>query len=142
MLKPLITFGLFGGLLAAQTPGRQVVLSWTASPDPVGIIYNVYRAPGTCAPGQTFTRKNTAPVTLTSFTDANVPVGSYCYNVKTSAVIDGAAVESEPSNSVGATIIPRPPTGLTVTVQVAVDVRVNGIELARQEVTVPPVHIP
>ncbi len=130
----LFTLGLLGGLLFAQS-GRQVVLTWNASTSP-GVTYNVYRAAGTCqAP---FSKISTAPVTALTYTDTNVAVGTYCYQVTAAA----AGLESVPSNNSEAPVPPYPPSGLTISVQVAVNVQVNGIEIAKQQqVMMAPVRV-
>ncbi len=86
-----------------------VSLSWTASLDTVQ-GYNVYMAVN--APG---TEKapplNTSLITGTSF-DAPVP-GPGVYEVVVTSVENGA--ESIHSNEAAATVLPFPPTALTVT---------------------------
>lgn len=119
---------LFAGLsLYAQT-GRQVVLNWTASTTP-GVSYNVYRGTGSCVPTLAFTKLNANPVTAVTYTDNNVAIGTYCYHV----TAELAGLESVPSNSVGAPVPPLAPSGLTVNVTVAVNVTVNGVEVAQSK---------
>jgi hypothetical protein len=95
-----------------------VVLSWTApTGTPAAVSYNMYRATGACASGLTFTKINTAPITVTTFTDSSTaltPNATFCYQA---TAVSSTGVESVPSNQAGATIPgpPSAPTGLTVT---------------------------
>ncbi|MDD5199082.1 MAG: hypothetical protein PHC88_04705 [Terrimicrobiaceae bacterium] len=69
--------------------GRDVVLSWAASPTPGVVGYHIYRA---ASPGGPFVRRSGvpasagnpsgAPVTGTTWTDAGVAPGAYTYLVK------------------------------------------------------------
>lgn len=82
---------------------NSVRVSWTPSSDATGnpsLTYNVYRADS--CPGQ-FAKLNSAPLSATSYVDANVAMGAaYCYQV--TAVLGD--VESMPSNQ--ATAVPPP----------------------------------
>lgn len=91
-------------------------LSWTASPDATAnasLGYNVYRLSGACPASGTagFTKLNATPVTTTTFTDATVGLGSFCYYV--TATLNGA--ESVPSNTASAVVLPGAPTLLKFT---------------------------
>lgn len=123
------TIFFLASAIAAQTSGeRQVKLAWTPSTTPA-VTYNIYVAKGSCPAVTTpFVRVNTAPVTTNTYTDKNVPPGIWCYY----GTAEGGELESSASNKVDASVVPAPPTNFTVTVQVAVEVRVNAIEAARQ----------
>ena len=88
----------------AQT--HSVALTWTASASAAAnpsLTYNVYRSPGCSG---TFTRLNSSSVTATSFTDASLASGTYCYQV--TAVLNGT--ESAPSSQAAAVVpAPAPP---------------------------------
>lgn len=91
-------------------------LSWTASPDAAAnpsLGYNIYRLSGACPASGTagFTKLNATPVTTTSFSDATVGLGSFCYYV--TATLNGA--ESVPSNTASAVVLPGAPTLLKFT---------------------------
>jgi hypothetical protein len=86
----------------AQTP-HTVSLSWTASADAAAnpsLTYNVYRSTGCSGP---FVLMNNAPDSATTYLDAAVFAGTYCYLV--TAVLSG--VESVPSNQAAAAIPAR-----------------------------------
>jgi fibronectin type 3 domain-containing protein len=90
--------------------GHTVSLSWTASSDAAAnptLTYSVYRA--TSCTG-TFTKIN-QNVTTTSYVDASLQPGTYCYEV--TAVLNGA--ESTFSNTAPAVILPAAPTNTKVT---------------------------
>jgi hypothetical protein len=106
-------------LRAAHT----VALGWTASTD-AGVAYNVYRAPGTIGTGNLVACpvKSTPVVTpwvqiasgLTGlmYTDSTVSVGNaYCYY----ATATLGSLESNPSNTSSAAILPRGPSALVAT---------------------------
>ena len=79
---------------------HNVSLTWIASPDAASdpsLTYNVYRSPG-CSGA--FSKRNSTPVLTTTFLDASVPPGSYCYQV--TSVLDGT--EGSPSNQVAVVI--------------------------------------
>jgi hypothetical protein len=81
---------------------HNVSLTWMASPDAASnpsLTYNVYRAPG-CAGA--FSKRNVIPVSTTTYLDASVPPGSYCYQV--TSVLSGT--EGPPSNQVAVPIGP------------------------------------
>ncbi|HEU4419014.1 MAG TPA: hypothetical protein VFT55_08750 [Planctomycetota bacterium] len=75
--------------LAASPAWPQVLLSWSASPDPVA-GYHVYRA---ASPAGPFTRLTTAPVAGTTFAHAAPPLGSSTYMVR------ALRLETTPSGS-------------------------------------------
>ena len=91
---------------SAGAQSRSVALRWTASASAAAnpsLTYNVYRSPGCSG---TFTRLNSSAVTATSFTDAGVAPGTYCYQV--TAVLNGS--ESAPTNQAAAVVpAPAPP---------------------------------
>lgn len=86
---------------------HQVVLQWVASTDAVD-GYNVYR--GSAAGAESTTALNATPITLLTYTDANAPVGSLFYVVKS---VKGGVV-SPISNEVTTVILPAAPTNLTI----------------------------
>ncbi len=92
---------VFAGLASAPARAQHAVrLTWTASPDAASnpsLAYNVYRAPACAA---AFAKLNNSPVAATSYTDAGVQPGSYCYQV--TSVLTGA--EGSPSNQAAVTI--------------------------------------
>lgn len=105
-MRTIITISLLALLTsAARGQTQSAYLAWTPSSDAAAnpsLTYNVYRA-SSCA--GTFAMINTAPVTTTSYLDNQPPSGSYCYRV--TAVLNG--LESNPSNTAVATILPRHP---------------------------------
>lgn len=87
---------------AALAQSQSTYLRWAPSSDAASnpsLTYNVYRA-SSCSGA--FAKINTAPVTGTIYLDNQPPPGSYCYRV--TAVLNG--VESNPSNTATATILP------------------------------------
>jgi hypothetical protein len=100
------------GFAAASAHAQHnVSISWTASTSAAGnpsLTYNVYRSSGCSG---TFALLNTTPIGATTFLDAAVPPGTYCYQA--TAVLSG--LESTPSNEASAVvpavvIITVPPT--------------------------------
>jgi hypothetical protein len=88
--------------------GHSVALSWTASTDAAAnpsLSYSIYRATPSCS--STFTKIN-QNISATSYIDAAMQPGSYCYQV--TALLNGA--ESLPSNQAPAVILPAPPTAV------------------------------
>ena len=82
---------------------HSVILAWTASTDAAAnpsLTYNVYRSP-TCT--GTFAKRNSSPITSTSYAETGVLPGSYCYQV--TSVLSGS--EGVPSNQ-AAVLIPAP----------------------------------
>ena len=114
-LRPiqLALFAMFM-LLCAQihAQAHSVSLTWTASTDSVAGYY-IYRAAGPCPTTGTsgFTRITATIITATTYTDAAVAPGSYCYYA--TSVLN--SVESVPSNLASAVILPAAPTALSVT---------------------------
>ncbi|GEM_PF-3257648 len=89
--------------LAAQS--QSAYLRWAPSSSAASnpsLTYNVYRAPSCSG---TFAKINAAPVSTTVYFDNQPAPGSYCYRV--TAVLNG--VESNPSNTATATILPLRP---------------------------------
>jgi hypothetical protein len=90
---------------------HQCILSWVATPD-AGVAgfqgYNIYRGTATGAEGAS--PINSSPVNGLTYTDSSPSVGVDFYVVK--SVVNG--VVSIPSNEVTTTILPAPPTNLTV----------------------------
>ena len=111
---------LFAGLapvpVEAQT-GRTVDLTWNDTRNPLNTQYNVYRADVACtAPSPVFVKLNTTPLAVKTFSNTGVAPGTYCYRV--TAVLGGLP-ESAPSNTAEAGVGLASPTGLTITIQVA-----------------------
>lgn len=103
-------------LVACLTPslfaqGRSVKLDWTDNSNPAGTTYNIKRAVGLCSGTPNFSNVASG-VTVKTYTDANVAVGNYCYVVTASF----SGLESAPSNSAGAGVLPVPPTLGNITV--------------------------
>jgi hypothetical protein len=90
----------------ARAQTHSVALTWMASASAAAnpsLTYNVYRSPGCSG---SFTRLNSSAVAATSFTDAGVAPGTYCYQV--TAVLNGT--ESVPSSQAAAVVpAPAPP---------------------------------
>src|SRR5262249_55376775 len=86
--------------LTATASNGTVNLSWTASTDNIGVtLYDVYRA---TTSGFTPTASNRiARPTGTSYSDPNLPSGTYYYKVTAE---DGAGNVSSPSNEASATV--------------------------------------
>lgn len=110
-----------------QTSTRSVVLSWTDTTNPSGVTYNVYRAPSACTGTPAFARITSGVIPKT-FTDANVPYGTYCYVV--TAV--GGGIESAYSPTAGTAVGPYAPSGLTLAVTVNVNVTVASAPTVNQ----------
>ena len=106
-------------LMFVAAPARaqhSASLSWTASPDAAAnpsLGYNIYRLSGACPTSGTagFTKLNATPISTTTYTDASVGLGSFCYYV--TATLNGA--ESVPSNTASAVVLPGAPTLLKFT---------------------------
>jgi hypothetical protein len=113
-----------------QTSTRSVVLNWTDTANPAGVTYNVYRAPSACTGTPAFARITSGVIPKT-FTDANVPYGTYCYVV--TAV--GGGIESAYSPTAGTAVGPYAPSGLTLSVTVNVNVTVASTPDPRQPQT-------
>jgi hypothetical protein len=82
------------------TGSPDVILSWTASPTPGVVGYNVYR--GTTSGGEGTTPLNSTPVNGTTYADGNVTAGTTYYYVVTTVGSDG--VQSAPSGETEATV--------------------------------------
>ncbi len=85
--------------LVATPAGNAVRLSWTSSPDPNVAAYVVYRG----AAGGDFVRIGSARVPATTFTDRDVPPGTYRYAV-TAQDATARANESARSNEATVTL--------------------------------------
>ena len=102
MIRPALALPML--ILAAAIPApaqHSVSLTWTASVDAASnpsLAYNVYRA-STC--GGAFSKLNASPLAATTYLDAAVLPGSYCYQV--TSVLNGT--EGSPSNQ-AAVLIP------------------------------------
>ena len=73
--------------------GHDVLLSWTASPTPSVVGYNIYR--GTKSGGESATPLNATPVDGTDFTDDNVVAGAEYFYTVTSVTSDGVTESAE-----------------------------------------------
>jgi hypothetical protein len=101
----LLGFGIAARPVHAQ---HSVSLAWTASTSAAGnpsLTYNVYRSSGCSG---TFALLNSAPISATTFLDAAVPPGTYCYEA--TAVLAG--LESTPSSEASAVV----PAAIVITV--------------------------
>jgi hypothetical protein len=98
-------------LMFFQSP-HSVQLNWNASPDQAAnptLSYNIYKAPTACTNTPVFTKLAATAADALTFTDSSVSVGqSLCYQV--TSVLNG--LESVPSNSVTAVILPGAPSSL------------------------------
>jgi hypothetical protein len=121
----------FAAAAASAQSNRTVTLTWTASPTAGVTGYNMYRAPGACAANGTAAKINPAPIAGLTFTDS-VPVGIYCYH----ATALGGGLESGPSPKSEASVSPAAPGPITITIQVAVNVTVDGVKMAQKDFTV------
>ena len=83
------------------TGTHDVILSWTDSPNPGIIGYNVYR--GTTSGGQSPTPLNSTPINGTTYTDGVVTAGATYYYVVTT-VASNNGTESAASNEASATV--------------------------------------
>lgn len=114
----LSLFFLLVLLLNAQTtPTHSVFLNWVASSDASTsnpVTYNVGRASGACASGQTFTAV-TSGLMVTTYKDTTVTGGQdYCYQVSAEGS-NGALSVNNPT--VTAAVPPFPATSLTASSQ-------------------------
>jgi hypothetical protein len=113
MRNVLLAVLLLAGSLAAQS-SHSVALNWTASSDATSnpsLAYNVYRVSADCSTPvlPTFVKQNSTPVTTVTYNDGSVSVGqSYCYRV--TSALNG--LESAPSNTANAVILPAAPSAL------------------------------
>lgn len=119
-MKTLLLTLLFATAVFAQS-GRSVTLTWT---DPnigvTGQTYSVYRAAGVCPapPAVPVFPANplAAGITAKTYTDANVPIGVYCYAATVTAGTPGN-VESAKSTGAPAVVSPNAVTITVVVVQ-------------------------
>lgn len=109
-LLALLALALLPAPATAQTP-HQVSLSWNDTSNPSGTTYTVYRSAGPCSTTPTWTKVASGVATLT-YPDKTVTAGVYCYEVTANA----GGLESSPSNTAPATVLPFPPVQLQVTV--------------------------
>jgi len=87
-------------VILSGTGCPDVILSWTASPTPGVIGYDIYR--GTASGGESGTPINSAPVNTTTYVDANVRAGTTYYYVLRSVNANG--VQSPASNETRANV--------------------------------------
>lgn len=109
MIDMKILLALLGLTLTAQT-AHQVTISWTDPNNPTGTQYNVYRATGPCTGSPTFA-KILGPVSGLIVNDTTIALGAYCYYVTAT----NGTVESLPSPTAGATVLPFAPTSISIT---------------------------
>ena len=120
-MRVLILLTLSAGLALAQS-GRNVVLTWPASPTP-NVTYNIYERSGACSGSGSYTKVNTTPVNGLSFTRQNIALGLWCFYV----TAFGNNLESVPSpNSGDVTSAPAPPGKPSVTFEVALMMAPDG----------------
>lgn len=107
MVVPL----LIAASMAWAQSTRKVTLTWADNSNPPGTTYSVKRATGLCTGTPTFATLATG-ITVKTYEDTTVTVGNYCYVV--TATFSG--LESPPSNTAGAPVLPKPPTLDNITV--------------------------
>lgn len=120
---------------STRAQGHQVSLTWVLSTDDTATncpttgnscTQAAYRMSGSCPATQPtattgFTLlSGTISPTVTSFTDSTLAPGVYCYIVTFTL-----GVESAPSNTAGATVRPKPPTGAAAVQVAMMEVRVT-----------------
>jgi len=107
--------------------GRTVTVTWDASTTQ-GVSYNVYRQPAACATSGAAAKLNASPLTVLTYTDSDVPVGTWCYWA-TSYLVAAETQESAPSNKAEVVIIPQPspPQNLQIT-PAAVTMQTGGTQ--------------
>ncbi|MBI4691488.1 MAG: DPP IV N-terminal domain-containing protein [Nitrospirae bacterium] len=96
--------------LTAQTSGSNVILKWEPNPETDLAGYNVYKNTD-----QGWIKINTASITGTTYTEENLPNGTYTYRI---SAMDMIGNEGETSNEASAAInieLPQPPLNLIVT---------------------------
>lgn len=91
----------------ARAVGHTVVLRWVASREPVD-GYKIYRTQK-CGVYTDDALNGRNLVTTTTYTDLNVPSGTYCYAVRAVIYSGAKQVESANSNEVMATVPPVSP---------------------------------
>jgi hypothetical protein len=112
--KIFATAAIICAIFAISSPvalaqSQSTYLRWAPSSSAASnpsLTYNVYRAPSCSG---TFAKINAAPVSTTVYFDNQPAPGSYCYRV--TAVLNG--VESNPSNTATAAILPLQPRAQT-----------------------------
>lgn len=115
LLFSFAMMGFGGQNIRATATAHSVALAWTASSDAAAnptLTYNVYRLVRVCPSGTPtgFTQVGTA--SATTYSDTAVSVGNtYCYYV--TAQLN--ALQSVPSNTASAVILPAAPTALGAT---------------------------
>lgn len=102
---------LFSFTCASVAQQRKVILTWTDNANPSGTTYSVKRATGICSGTPNFSTLASG-VAAKTYEDTTVTVGNYCYVV--TATFGG--LESAPSNTAGAPVLPKPPSIDNVTV--------------------------
>lgn len=110
-MKKLILILALASLAIAQTQ-HSVTLTWQDATNPAGTTYSVSRATGLCSGTLTFSKLATG-LNVKTFVDSSVTPGNYCYVA--TATLNG--MESAPSAPVSASVLPDPPTNLTVVVK-------------------------
>lgn len=108
-MRLLLVFFMAAGLYA-----KDVILTWQDAVNPAGTTYSIFRITGTCL-GAPLTPRIASGIMAKTYTDSNVPPGTYCYAA--TAVL--GADESVQSNQAAATITapPAAPTQFTVVVK-------------------------
>jgi hypothetical protein len=113
LLKGLLWLSTGFPLLAQA---RTVTLTWTDPINPVGTVYNVYKASGPCAPSAGTVPngvKIATGITPKTFNDLNVALGTYCYQV----TAGGSPNESDPTQANLVNLKLFGVTGLSITIQ-------------------------
>ena len=132
-MKKLVGFLLFALVLPVSGFAATVNLAWDRSPDPNVAGYNVYRATTSGGP---YTKLNLMivpqppVVTDVPMYSDTTPTGSaltYYYVVRAQSV---GGVESANSNEVAFNAPPSPPTNLRIVYFTAVNLSLNGIQVA------------
>lgn len=121
--------------LSLSAFAQLVTVNWIpAVGNPSGVGTNVYRALGACsATPLTFAKLTATPLAagVTNYVDSAVSrAASYCYRV-TAAL---GSVESAPSGTAEAVIPLGAPTGVSVIIQLAVNVTVDGVKTASKQI--------
>ena len=86
------------------TGSHDVILSWTASPTPGVIGYNIYR--GTTSGGESATPLNSTPINGTNFTDETVTAGAVYYYLATS--VTSCGITQSAASAETSTTVPSP----------------------------------
>lgn len=115
----IITLAVVAALSAfAQT--KNIKLDWQSN-NPVGTLHKVEQSNSACATASNWTTL-VSNITAKTYTVLNVAPGVYCFRVSAG----NGSIFSIPSVGAAATVDYNQPTGLTVTIEVAVNVTVNG----------------